>query len=76
MRTSQKAASGNVATINFENVQYKRGEIEYNNGVIIILQPGFYSFTASLRCLEKNVDIGVDIRVNGHRMTLGKRYDS
>lgn len=34
--------------VDFESVFYQRGEIIFNNGVVMILEPGYYSFTASL----------------------------
>ena len=37
---------GAVNPINYEIVEYNN-QIEYNNGVLIILQPGWYTFTAN-----------------------------
>ena len=42
--------------VNFETVEYKRGEIEYNHGVVLILESGYYSFTASLASLYTKSD--------------------
>ena len=43
-----KRLSGTVNPINYETIKYKHG-IEYNNGVALIMQPGWYSFTVNIQ---------------------------
>ena len=42
------ALKGDVNPIQYDVIEYNN-DIEYNNGVIIILQPGWYTFNANIR---------------------------
>ena len=42
-----KRLSGTVNPINYERIEYKH-QIEYTNGVVLIMQHGWYTFTANI----------------------------
>ena len=46
--STQKRLSETVNPIKYEILNYN-DQMEYNNGVILIMQPGWYTFTASIR---------------------------
>ena len=45
--STYKRFSGTVNPIQWEKIEYKH-QIEYRNGAILILKPGWYTFTANL----------------------------
>ena len=62
--------------IKYDVIEYN-DEIEYNNGVIIILQPGWYTFNANIRgsnANDSNKFISVVIVIDNVRKVHAKRY--
>ena len=45
--STYRRLSGLVNPIKYEKIEYKN-QIEYNNGVILIMQPGWYTFTDNI----------------------------
>ena len=46
--STAKKISGDVNPIQYDIIDYN-DEIEYNNGVVLILRPGWYTFTSNIR---------------------------
>ena len=64
--------AGTVNPVFFERVQFNE-DIEYKNGVVLILQPGYYTFTVQARPIPPGTSIKVCIRVENIRQTCGDR---
>ena len=63
--------AGTVTPVFFERIQFNE-QIEYKNGVVLILQPGYYTFTVQARPYP-GAKIGLYINVENKRMTYGER---
>ena len=63
---------GTVNPNYFDRVQFNE-EIEYKNGVVLILQPGYYTFTVQARAFKAGDNIGLYIKVENKSMTYGAR---
>ena len=57
----------------YEIVQYNH-EMEYHNGVIIIMQPGWYTCTANTRGESDDEWIGVHILLENRMQSHGKNF--
>ena len=71
---SKPIPAGTVNPVFFDNVQFNEG-IEYKNGVVLIMQPGYYTFTVQARAYSSVASIILQIKVENIAMTFGKRYD-
>ena len=56
----------------FERIQFNE-QIEYKNGVILTMQPGYYTFTVQARAYSPGDKIGMWINVENIHMTYGER---
>ena len=59
--------------IPYDQIQYNH-EMEYNNGYIIITQPGWYTCTANTRGFNKDENCGIHIAVEGRMVSYGQSY--
>ena len=74
--STNRQFSGDVNPIKYERTEYNY-QIEYNNGVIIIMQPGWYTFSAYIRGPHfdnSNSCIGIGIVVDNSRKTYSTRF--
>ena len=74
--STAKSSSGTVNPVAYEVIDYKH-QMEYHNGVIIIMQPGWYTCTAATRGNNKNSTsdgIGVFIVVANREKTYSRRF--
>ena len=69
---SKPIPAGTVNPVFFDKVQFNE-DIEYKNGVVLILQPGYYTFTVQARAFKKGEKIGLYIKVENNSMTYGER---
>jgi len=69
---SKPMPAGSVNPVFFERIQFNE-QIEYKNGVVLILQPGYYTFTVQARPIPPGTSIKVCIRVENIRQTCGDR---
>ena len=70
---TNQAHFGTITPIRYEVIQYNH-LIEYNNGVVIILYPGWYTFTANTRGNAAGQDhIAVQICVENRPESYGQR---
>ena len=69
---SKPIPAGTINPVFFDRVQFNE-EIEYKNGVILIMQPGYYTFTVQARAYETGASIILQIKVENIAMTFGKR---
>ena len=69
---SKPIPAGTVNPVFFDRVQFNE-DIEYKNGVVLILQPGYYTFTVQARAFKKGDKIGLYIKVDNNSMTYGER---
>ena len=69
---SKPIPPGTVNPVYFDRVQFNE-EIEYKNGVVLILQPGYYTFTVQARAYKTGASIILQIKLENIVMTLGKR---
>ena len=69
---SKPMPAGSVNPVFFERIQFNE-QIEYKNGVILIMQPGYYTFTVQARAIPPGTRIFLCIRVENIRQTCGER---
>ena len=69
---SKPIPSGTVNPVFFDTLQFNE-QIEYKNGVVLIMQPGYYTFTVQARTTIQDGQIGLYINVENARMTYGYR---
>ena len=69
---SKPIPPGTVNPVYFDRVQFNE-EIEYKNGVVLILQPGYYTFTVQARANKTGDVIGLYIKVENIAMTYSQR---
>ena len=69
---SKPIPAGTINPVFFDRVQFNE-EIEYKNGVILIMQPGYYTFTVQARAIKKGDIIGLYIKVENIAMTYSQR---
>ena len=69
---SKPIPSGTINPVFFDKVQFNE-QIEYKNGVVLIMQPGYYTFTGQVRTTVEDGIIGLWINVENVRMTYGDR---
>ena len=72
---SKSLPSGTVNPVLYDNMEYNH-DIEYHNGVVIIMQPGSYKFTATIRGANGNSAsqcIGLFIAVDNRDKVYGNR---
>ena len=69
---SQPMPAWTVNPVFFDRVQFNE-DIEYKNGVVLILQPGYYTFTVQARAYKKGDKIGLYIKVDNISMTYCER---
>ena len=69
---SKPIPPGTVNPVYFDRVQFNE-EIEYKNGVVLILQPGYYTFTVQARANKTGDFIGLYIKVENIAMTYSQR---
>ena len=67
-----KQLSGTVNPVTYDVVNYNH-EMEYHNGVIIIMQPGYYTCTATTRG-HSNGMINIYIMVENREQAYGRRF--
>ena len=73
--TSRSQSSGTVSPITYDVVDFNH-EMEYHNGVIIIIQSGWYTCTANTRGKSSNsssTDITIWILVENREKSYGRR---
>ena len=63
LATRQKWPQGTLNPIKYEEVQYNNG-IEYHNGIVLIIQSGWYTFTANTRGYPMDNNIALHIALN------------
>ena len=69
---SKPIPTGTVNPVFFDTVQFNE-QIEYKNGVVLIMKPGYYTFTGQVRTTIQDGIIGLWIRVENARMAYGER---
>ena len=69
---SEPMPAGSVNPVFFERIQFNE-QIEYKNGVVLILQPGYYTFIVQARIISTGSKIKLCIRVENNRQTCGQR---
>ena len=71
-----RSSSGTVNPVSYEVIDYNH-QMEYHNGVIIIMQPGWYTCTAATRGNNRNptsTGMGVMIVVDNRVKTYSRRF--
>ena len=63
---------GTVNPVNFDQLVYNE-YMEYHNGVVFIMQPGYYTFTVQARNGVKGRELALYILIENRRVALGKR---
>ena len=48
--------------------------IEYHSGIVLIMQPGYYTFTVQGRNGVKGRELALYILIDNRRVALAKRY--
>ena len=69
---SKPIPAGIVNPVFFERIQFNE-QIEYKNGVVLILEPGYYTFTVQARSISPGGKIFLCIQVENERVTCGER---
>ena len=74
--STARSSSGTVNPVPYEVIDYNH-QMEYHNGVIIIMQPGWYTCTAATRGNNENstsTGMGVMIVVDNRDKTYSRRF--
>ena len=69
---SKSIPKGTVNPVMFDQLLHNE-HIEYHNGVVFIMQPGYYTFTVQARNGVKGRELALYILIEGRRVALGKR---
>ena len=69
---SKPIPAGTVNPVFFDHVQFNN-QIEYKNGVVLIMQPGYYTFTVQARAYKPGDTMKVYIKVENIVMAYGRR---
>ena len=76
--STRKRLSGSVNPVKYEVIEYNE-HIQYNNGVILIMQPGWYTFTAQIQGPhndDDNITINLWILVDNTYKSHARRFVS
>ena len=69
---SKSMPKGTVNPVNFDQLVHNE-YMEYHNGVVFIMQPGYYTFTVQARNGVKGRELALYILIENRRVALGKR---
>ena len=69
---SKSIPAGTINPVQFDVIKFNQ-QIEYHNGVVIIMQPGYYTFTVQARPWTEGGSIKLFISVENRHMTFGQR---
>ena len=69
---SRSMPKGTINPVVFDQVIHNE-HIEYHSGFVLIMQPGYYTFTVQARNGVKGRELALYILIDGRRVALGKR---
>lgn len=72
---TSKSLYGEMNPVSYDIIQYNH-DMEYHNGVIIIIQSGWYTCTANTQGNPSNSNtsgVGLNILVDNRRRSYGRR---
>ena len=69
---SRSTPKGTINPLVFDTVVHNE-HIEYHNGIVLIMQPGYYTFTVQGRNGVKGRELALYILIDNRRVALGKR---